>query len=105
MMISTGYGAYIMSTHHLRNLGQTSLRGKRRAGDPMQAYDALPAPLRRWLSQAALPWSAVSAHRIWTRASAKGQSVDEALSSLSRAEARMLARDRFAAQTTFHPHS
>jgi len=37
------------------NLGQSSLRGKRRSGDPMSAYDSLPAPLRLWLSEAALP--------------------------------------------------
>jgi len=66
----------------------------------MQTYDALPAPLRLWLSQAALPWSPTSARRIWNRAQAKGQSVEEALSSLSRAEARMLERDSRANQYT-----
>ncbi|MEM9786651.1 MAG: DUF6525 family protein [Pseudomonadota bacterium] len=77
-----------------RNLGQSSLRRKRRSGDPMAAYDALPAPLRSWLSQAALPWSPTSAKRIWSRSLAKGLTPEETLSSLSRAEARTLARDR-----------
>lgn len=77
-----------------RNLGATSLRRKRRPGDPMQAYDALPEPLRNWLSQAALPWSPTSAQRIWKRAHAKGQSAQDALRALSHAEERTLARDR-----------
>lgn len=60
----------------------------------MQVYDALPAPLRQWLSQASLPWSPNSAKRIWEKANTKGLSVDEALTSLSLAEEKTLARDR-----------
>lgn len=77
-----------------RNLGSTTLRRKKRADDPMRTYDTLPAPVRRWLSQAALPWSPASARRIWARACASGQSTQDALQALSRAEARTLARDR-----------
>ncbi|HBS48867.1 MAG TPA: hypothetical protein DEA05_01640 [Rhodobacteraceae bacterium] len=79
-----------------RNLGATSLRRTRRAADPMRSFDALPAPLRRWLSQAALPWSPASARKLWNRAIARGLGTDGALSALSRAEARTLARDRHA---------
>ncbi|MFK7875587.1 MAG: DUF6525 family protein [Paracoccaceae bacterium] len=79
-----------------RNLGATSLRRKRRPGDPMQSYDALPAPLRNWLSQAALPWSPASAQRIWDRANAQGCSVTDALTALSRVEQKTLARDHHA---------
>ncbi|MEP1793058.1 DUF6525 family protein [Parasphingorhabdus sp.] len=75
------------------NLGETSLRGRRRTGDPMAAYDALPVPLRIWLSQAALPWSPASAKRVWTRARAKGLGVEGAIQSLSQAEMKTLARD------------
>ena len=78
----------------MRNLGATSLRRKRRKGDLMQAYDALPAPLGQWLSEAVLPWSPTSARRIWFRASAQGLSSQEALNMLSLAEARSLAKDR-----------
>ncbi|MEO1677830.1 MAG: DUF6525 family protein [Pseudomonadota bacterium] len=78
-----------------RNLGQSSLRRRRRSSDPMQIYDALPAPLRQWLSQAALPWSPTSAQRVWHKAMARGQSVDQALAALAQAEVRMLARDRY----------
>ena len=83
------------------NLGQTSPRARRRAADPMQAYDALPAPLRHWLGQAALPWSPASARRLWHKARASGLSVEDALSQLSRAEARTLVRDRHAAARLF----
>ena len=76
-----------------RNLGQSSLRRKRRSGDPMAAFDALPGPLRRWLSEAALPWSPASVKRIWSRSRAMGLSADETLTALSRAEAKTLSRD------------
>lgn len=77
-----------------RNLGQTSLRRKRRSGDPMDAFDALPAPVRQWVARAALPWSPTSVRRIWSKSRAKGLSDEEALQSLSYAEAMTLARDR-----------
>ena len=76
-----------------RNLGQSSLRRKRRSGDPMSAFDGLPAPLRQWLSEAALPWSPASARRIWSKFRAKGLTPEETLLSLSQIEARTLARD------------
>ncbi|MDO6590020.1 hypothetical protein DS901_01580 [Loktanella sp. D2R18] len=79
-----------------RNLGDTSLRRKRRSVDPMRAYDALPTPLRKWLSQAALPWSPTSARKIWKRGQAQGLSADETLNLLCQAETRTLARDKHA---------
>lgn len=78
-----------------RNLGQSSLQRKRRSVDPMRAYDGLPTPLRRWLSEAALPWSPASVRRIWSKSLAKGLSPEDAILNLSRAEARTLARDRY----------
>lgn len=77
-----------------RNLGQCGLRRKRRKGDPMEAFDGLPAPVRQWVAQAALPWSPASVRRIWSKSRAKGLSDDEALLKLTQAEARTLARDR-----------
>lgn len=77
-----------------RNLGQSSLRRKRRNADPMETFDGLPAPVRQWVAQAALPWSPTSVRRIWSKSRAKGLSDEEALCSLSQAEARTLARDR-----------
>ena len=76
-----------------RNLGATDLPARRRSVDPMQAYDALPGPLRGWLAQASLPWSPVSTKRIWMRVRARGLSQERALQYLEQAEARTLARD------------
>jgi hypothetical protein len=77
-----------------RNLGQCSLRRRKRAGDPMDAFDSLPQPVGQWVAQAALPWSPASVRRIWSKSRARGLSDDEALLSLAQAEARTLARDR-----------
>lgn len=58
----------------------------------MRDYDALPAPLRQWVSQAVLPWSPSSCRRIWHRARQRGETPDMVLQRLTRAEERMLAR-------------
>lgn len=76
------------------NLGATTLKRRRRSGDPMHAFDALPAPLRRWLAGAALPWSPASCRRVWDRARRRGLSTQDTLRLLSRAEQNTLARDR-----------
>lgn len=75
------------------NLGAANQRRRKRANDPMRAYDALPPPLRRWLSQATLPWSPASCRRIWSRARARGETVEAILARLDRAEESCLARD------------
>ena len=75
------------------NLGATGLRRRRRPGDPMQDFDALPAELRRWLANAALPWSPESCRRIWLKAGADGASIAERLDRLDRAQRTTLARD------------
>lgn len=61
---------------------------------PMERYDRLPPALRRWLAAAALPWSAQSALRLWSRyAREVGGDTGAILMRLDRAERRMLARD------------
>ncbi len=87
------------------NLGQSSLRRKRRTGDHMAAFDGLPAPLRQWLSEAALPWSPASVRRIWAKSRAKGLSPEETLLTLSRAEMQTLARDRQSISFKLHSGS
>jgi hypothetical protein len=89
----------LMQNKRTRNLGETSLRARRYKGNPMEAYDALPSPLRNWLSQATLPWSPASAKRVWARERAKGLSVESALQTLTLAETRTLARDKHATPT------
>lgn len=78
----------------MRRNVSTSLRRRRRPADPMQAYDALPRPLRAWMAQAALPWSPASCRRIWAKARAEGESPDDILDRLDRAEQMTLSRDR-----------
>ncbi|MFN3825836.1 MAG: DUF6525 family protein [Pseudorhodobacter sp.] len=64
-----------------------------RSVDPMRAHDRLPAPLRRFATEAALPWSAASLLRIWRRALADTGCEAAALARLRAAEAAALARD------------
>ena len=75
-------------------LGATGLRRRRRAADPMREFDALPPPLRRWLSTAALPWSPASCRRIWLRAKARGEPPEAILARLERAQAKRLEAER-----------
>ena len=72
----------------------SSLRRRHRS-DPMQAFDTLPPVLRRWLHQAALPWSAASARRIWRQVLAEGATIETVVARLDRAERRTLSRDAF----------
>ena len=68
--------------------------GLRRSPSSIRAQDALPVPLRRWLKEAALPWSERSARKLWERAlrEARGDA-QAALARMDRAQARLLARD------------
>ncbi|MFN3260450.1 MAG: DUF6525 family protein [Pikeienuella sp.] len=74
------------------NLGAAGLKRRLRARDPMWAYDRLPAPLRRWLSEAALPWSPASAARAFARALREEGGEAAALARLDRIERATLAR-------------
>ncbi|KIC21468.1 DUF6525 family protein [Leisingera sp. ANG-Vp] len=74
-----------------RNLN-SRLKRRRRAGNPMQAYDALPPPLRQWLASACLPWSPASALRLWSKAGGS-RNPAEAAARLDAAEQAMLRRD------------
>ena len=76
-----------------RNL-RSGFRRRARVAQGLDAYDRLPAPLRRWLAQAALPWSVRSAQRLWRRALAESDGdVARALARLDAAEARQLSRE------------
>ena len=75
-----------------RNLA-TGLRRRKRP-HPMAHYDRLPAELRLWLAGAALPWSPVSALKLWKRfeRGCRGDTV-VMRRRMDQTEARMLARD------------
>lgn len=70
-----------------------SPRARWRHTNPMRDHDALPAPLRAWAAQAALPWSGHSLRRAWAKSLAATGCPKAALDRLSRAEAATLARD------------
>lgn len=59
----------------------------------MAAHDGLPAPVRVWAAQAAMPWSAVSLRKLWSRALRETGCPDEALARLTAAERAMLRRE------------
>ncbi|WP_257787918.1 DUF6525 family protein [Salipiger profundus] len=84
--------------------GASRLPRRRRAVAPMAAYDRLPPDLRRWLAQAALPWSAASALRLWRRAlrDADGDR-EEAAQRLSEVERACLRRDTRRVWGLSHP--
>ncbi|MDO9638973.1 MAG: DUF6525 family protein [Pseudotabrizicola sp.] len=75
----------------MRNL--TSPRARWRSGNAMAAHDGLPAPVRIWAAQAALPWSAVSLRKLWSRALRETGCPDAALARLSAAERATLRRE------------
>ncbi len=58
----------------------------------MERYDALPRDLRLWLASACLPWSPVSALKIW-RNTDGARNPDAAISRLNAIEQSMLRRD------------
>jgi hypothetical protein len=73
------------------NLRSSRMRAAR--GDPMRDHDALPKPLRRWATTAALPWSVRSLRRAWSQAIAATGCPEAALQRMAAAEAKTLARD------------
>ncbi|NEX46811.1 DUF6525 family protein [Pseudotabrizicola algicola] len=75
----------------MRNL--TSPRARWRKGNAMAAHDGLPPPLRAWATQAALPWSPASLHKLWLRALRETGCTKAALARLSAAEAASLRRE------------
>ena len=75
------------------NRGATRIRLRPRKAEPMQVFDAAPAPLRKWLAEAKRPWSPASCVEVYEKALRQGESPDDALRRLSAVENRMLSRD------------
>ncbi|WP_253913129.1 DUF6525 family protein [Pseudoruegeria sp. HB172150] len=70
----------------------------------MAAYDRLPMDLRRWLSDAILPWSAASTLQLWDKALRLSDGdVDVAAERMSRLERRQIARDAIRIWGGDHP--
>lgn len=75
------------------NLGKTSLKRRRRRGDPMRDFDRLPTELRVWLASAVLPWRPKSVHRVYKRALAREKDRARAIDKLNRIERQLVAKD------------
>lgn len=69
----------------------------------MEAYDAAPPALRRWLAGALLPWSVDSALQRYRRALRATGDETRALAALSAREAELVARDAALVWGREHP--
>ena len=76
-----------------KNLGQTKLRKRRRASDPMTEFDRMPKLLREWLNGAALPWAPKSVYRAYNRALRQTGDPDLALRQLEKLQQQKLSID------------
>ena len=77
-----------------QNIGETNLRRRKRVGNSMYEFDQLPKPLRKWLTEAILPWSTVSVRRVWCKSIRKGLSFEEALNVLDKSEENIMKKQR-----------
>lgn len=61
----------------------------------MADYDALPAEVRHWLAEAALPWSPQSVRKLWQKALRQtGGQTEAALAFLTSCETRAIKKTR-----------
>ncbi|MEM7599057.1 MAG: DUF6525 family protein [Pseudomonadota bacterium] len=88
-----------------RNLGQTSLKRKPRARDPMREFDGLPRELRAWVAAAELPWRPGSVRKSYERALAETGNVAGALQELDRLQERLIAKDAKKVWGEVHPRA
>lgn len=85
------------------NRGKTSLKAARRGARGMRDFDGLPQGLRRWLTQARLPWRPGSVRRVYDKALSRTGDPAAALAELDRIERAMLARDAAHVWGPAHP--
>ncbi|MEM6589753.1 MAG: DUF6525 family protein [Pseudomonadota bacterium] len=85
------------------NAGQTSLKRKPRATDPMREFDGLPQELRAWVARADLPWRPGSVRRSFERALSETGDIVRALEELDRLQERLIAKDAKKVWGEVHP--
>ncbi len=76
-----------------KNLGATTLKSRKRSGNPMRDYDNLPPELRRWLSEAALPWRPKSVQQAYQKAVARTGNPQSAIAELNRLQEVLISKD------------
>ena len=77
-----------------KNLGETRLRKRRRASDPMKEFDRMPKLLREWLNGALLPWAPKSVYRAYKKALKKNGDPKIALQYLDNLQQKRLSADQ-----------
>ncbi len=85
------------------NRGNTTLRRRRRAGNPMTEYDRLPRELRAWVAGAIMPWRAGSVEVAYRKALKRTGSPDAAIRELDRIQGSMVAKDARKVWDGTHP--
>ena len=88
-----------------KNLGATTLKSRKRSGNPMQDYDNLPPELRQWLSEAALPWRPKSVRHAYQKAIARTGDPQSALAELNRLQQVLVSKDACKIWGRDHPAS
>ena len=86
-----------------KNTGNTTLKRRRRARDPMHEFDRLPRELRQWMSTAMLPWGAGSARKAYQRAVTRTGDPMLALKELDAIQDRLIRKDAGQVWGAQHP--
>ena len=100
-----GRGPACRVSQATKNLGTTSLKRKKKGGNPMREFDRLPGELRAWLASAVLPWRPGSVRRAFDKAVAQTRDPRLALAELDRLEARLVAKDVHRVWGRDHPQA
>ena len=85
------------------NRGETTLRLKRSASDPMREFDRLPRELRTWIAGANLPWRPRSVSKAYARALLRTGDPAQALAALDDLQQRLIAVDAARIWGSEHP--
>ena len=75
------------------NKGRTTLKRKKRAGNPMTEYDQLPPILRQWVADGMLPWRAKSVQNAYHKALLRTGDESEAIKELNALQMTLVAKD------------
>ena len=87
------------------NKGRTTLKRKKRAGNPMAEYDQLPQILRQWVAEGMLPWRAKSVQSAYEKALVRTGDEREALKELNALQMTLVAKDAARIWGADHPHA
>ena len=87
------------------NKGRTTLKRKKRAGNPMTEYDQLPPILRQWVADGILPWRAKSVQNAYEKALLRTGDETEAIKALNSLQSTLVAKDTARIWGNDHPYA